>query len=537
MKKLIMLTLSASVLAACQSTPTDTAKTTTTNQQDQSTHVETQTAKPQPPVQQQVQLLNPELIAPLPVVEEITPQQEADLWQRIRRQLTMQIPENARIDAQRKFYLQHPTYMDRVAKRAAPFMHLIVEEIEKRNLPLELALLPIVESAFDPFAYSHGSASGIWQFIPGTARQYGLDINWWYDGRRDVYSATHAALDYLTALNERFDNWLHALAAYNSGGGRVNSAIRRNARAGKPTDFWSLDLPRETRAYVPKLLALADILSQQEKYQVSWLPIENEPYLQVVETGSQIDLALAAEKSGLELQQLHHYNSGYNRWATNPEGPHRLLLPLENAERLQQWLANAEQQDLVRWHRHKVKSGESLIVIAKQYHTTPHAIQQANNLTGHLIRAGDYLVVPAASRELDDYSLSADQRLTATQSQQQGSYKIDHTIQRGDTLWDLSRKYDVNLRQLAKWNGMAPTDPLRPGRKLVVLQGEQKTSGVTRNIHYQVRSGDSLARIASRFNVTIRDIEKWNQINRRNYLQPGQRLKLIVDVTRMTNDI
>ena len=184
-----------------------------------------------------------------------------------------------------------------------------------------------------------------------------------------------------------------------------------------------------------------------------------------------------------------------------------------------------------------MKSGESLIVIAKQYHTTPHAIQQANNLTGHLIRAGDYLVVPAASRELDDYSLSADQRLTATQSQQQGSYKIDHTIQRGDTLWDLSRKYDVNLRQLAKWNGMAPTDPLRPGRKLVVWQGEEKTSGVTRNIHYQVRSGDSLARIASRFNVTIRDIEKWNQINRRNYLQPGQRLKLIVDVTRMTNDI
>ncbi len=535
MKKLIMLTLSASVLAACQSTPTETAKTKTTNQHDQDVKVTQQSQQQSTPVAE-IQLLNPELIAPLPVVEEVTPQQEADLWQRIRRQLTMPIPDNKRIDAQRKFFLQHPSYMDRIAERAAPFMHLIVEEIEKRDLPLELALLPIVESAFDPFAYSHGSAAGIWQFIPGTARQYGLDINWWYDGRRDVYSATHAALDYLTALNGRFDNWLHALAAYNSGGGRVNSAIRRNARAGKPTDFWSLDLPRETRAYVPKLLALADILRQQEKYQVSWMPIENKPYLRVVETDSQIDLALAAEMSGLELAQLHHYNSGYNRWATDPAGPHRLLLPLANAERLEQWLATAERDDLVRWHRHKVQSGESLIVIAKQYHTTAHAIQQANNLTGHLIRAGDYLLVPAASRELDDYSLSADQRLTATQSRQQGSYKIDHTIKSGDTLWDLSREYGVNLRQLAKWNGMAPSDPLRPGRKLVVWQGEEKASGVTRNIHYQVRSGDSLARIADRFNVSIRDIEKWNQINRRNYLQPGQRLKLIVDVTRMSND-
>ncbi|RUO60592.1 LysM peptidoglycan-binding domain-containing protein [Pseudidiomarina insulisalsae] len=542
MKKWIMLTLSASVLAACQSTPTTTQTPTTANEPMHSAELPTTESAPvaSAKIDTVDHLLNPELIAPVPapVVKEVTPQQEADLWQRIRRQLTMHVPENDRVSAQRNFYLKHPAYMDRVAKRAAPFMHLIVEEIEQRGLPLELALLPIVESAFDPFAYSHGSAAGIWQFIPGTARQYGLEINWWYDGRRDVYSATHAALDYLTDLNNLFDNWLHALAAYNSGGGRVSSAIRRNQRAGKPTDFWSLDLPRETRAYVPKLLALADILRNQDTYQVSWLAIENQPYLTLVETETQIDLALAAEQAGLELEQLHHYNSGYNRWATDPEGPHRLLLPQQNAQRLQQWLAASDSRDLVRWSRHKVASGESLIVIAKKYHTTPQAIQQANNIRGHLIRAGDYLLIPAASRDLDDYSLSADQRLSATQSRQRGSYKIDHTIVPGDTFWDLSRKYDVNLRQLAKWNGMAPTDPLRPGRKLVVwLSEDDKPSGVTRNIHYQVRSGDSLARIAQRFNVTIGDIEKWNQIKRSNYLQPGQRLKLIVDVTRMTNDI
>lgn len=217
----------------------------------------------------------------------------------------------------------------------------------------------------------------------------------------------------------------------------------------------------------------------------------------MVETDTQIDLALAAEKSGLKLEQLHRYNSGYNRWATDPDGPHRLLLPNENAQQLQAWLASADSKDLVRWTRHKVKSGESLSVIARQYHTTAQAIQQANSIRGHMIRAGDYLLIPAASRDLNDYNLSADQRLSATQSKQRGAYKITHEIARGDTFWDLSRKYNVNLRQLAKWNGMAPTDPLRPGRNLVVwLNDESKPSGITRNIHYQVRSGDSLARIA-----------------------------------------
>ncbi|MGQ4275558.1 LysM peptidoglycan-binding domain-containing protein [Pseudidiomarina sp. E22-M8] len=531
MKNWLVLTLSALVVTGCQSTPDEPQLSKTTKQQKlEPTLVPVVDTTP-------LSVVLSESSVEAAVVVELSPQQEADVWQRIRRQLNLPIPVQQQIDAQRDYYLKHPAYMNRVAERAAPFMHLIVDEIERRGLPLELALLPIVESAFDPFAYSHGQAAGVWQFIPGTARQYGLDINWWYDGRRDVYASTHAALDYLTDLNNRFDNWLHALAAYNSGGGRVSSAIRKNKRAGKPTDFWSLDLPRETRAYVPKLLALAEILKQQKKYQVSWLPIPNQAYLEVIETDTQIDLALAAEKSGLKLNQLHHYNSGYNRWATDPEGPHRLLLPSENAHQLKQWLASADSKDLVRWTRHKVKSGESLIVIAKQYHTTAQAIQQANSIRGHLIRAGDYLLIPAASRDLKDYNLSAGQRLSATQSQQRGAYKITHEIANGDTFWDLSRKYNVNLRQLAKWNGMAPTDPLRPGRELVVwLKDDSKSSGVTRNIHYQVRSGDSLARIAQKFNVTIDDIEKWNQIRRSNYLQPGQRLKLIVDVTRLGTD-
>ncbi len=523
MKKWLFLVSFTSLISGCSLLPSDDA----TNESTEPKSVTT-------PASSSVDTTAGKVTSTIPTAE-ISPQEEQDIWQRIRRQLTLEVPEVPRLVSQRNYYLDNPYYMERIAQRAEPFMHLIVEEIERRNMPLELALLPIVESAFDPFAYSHGRAAGIWQFIPGTARHYGLGINWWYDGRRDVYAATHAALDYLDELQQRFDgDWLHALAAYNSGQGRVAGAIRRNKKAGKSTDFWSLDLPRETRAYVPKLLALADILRHGEKYEQKWLPIPNQPYLAVVNAESQIDLATAAEKSGLDLDEFHHYNSGFNRWATDPEGPHRLLLPIENANKLQQWLATADSKELVQWTRHKVKSGESLLLIAKQYHTTANAIQQANNISGHLIRAGDHLLVPVATRELNEYSLSADQRLVSKQSQSRGAYKIEHEIVRGDTLWDISRHYNVNLRSLASWNSMAPTDPLRPGRTLAIwLKNEQEASNVVRSFHYQVRSGDSLARIAARFNVTIKDIEKWNQISRAKYLQPGQQLKLFVDVTRL----
>ncbi|MDX1706215.1 LysM peptidoglycan-binding domain-containing protein [Pseudidiomarina sp.] len=532
MNKWLLLALSASLLGGCQLTSSP-----------ESENPPSATVTEQPPTEA---IASPEpasepALAPVMLQEiaevEIPPQAEADVWHRIRRQLTMEAPEVPRLVNQRNWYLRNPAYMERVAKRAAPFMHLIVEEIERRGMPLELALLPIVESAFDPFAYSHGRAAGIWQFIPGTARHYGLDINWWYDGRRDVLAATHAALDYLDALQQRFDgDWSHALAAYNSGEGRVANAIRKNKRAGKPTDFWSLDLPRETRAYVPKLLALADILKHHDTYAYTWVPIANEPYLAVVEASSQIDLAKAAEQAGLDLDTLHHFNSGYNRWATDPDGPHRLLLPLENARLLQEWLASADAKELVRWTRHKVKPGESLLVIGRKYHTTAQAIQQANNLRSHIIRAGDYLLIPVATRDLNDYNLSAESRLASTQSKERGEYKIEHQVVSGDTLWDISRRYSVNLRALAKWNGMAPTDPLRPGKQLVVwLPEKQKPSGVVRSVSYKVRSGDSLARIANRFSVTIADIEKWNQISRSSYLQPGQQLKLLVDVTRLNS--
>lgn len=462
-----------------------------------------------------------------------------DLWQRIRQNLQFEAPDNSRVSAQRSWYVSHPEYLQRVGKRAEPFLHLIVEEIERRNLPMDLALLPIVESAFDPFAYSHGSAAGVWQFIPGTARHYGLDINWWYDGRRDVYAATRAALDYLEDLRDYFDgNWMHALAAYNSGQGRVGNAIRKNKRAGKPTNFWALDLPRETRAYVPKLLALSDILRNSDKYGIVWYPIENQPSLQVVELPAQIDLAKAATMAELPLEELHRYNAAYNRWSTAPDGPHRLLLPQQNATVFKQAIANSDPKQWLSWTRHEVASGESLLTIAKQYHTSVELIQQVNDISSHIIRAGEHLLIPVASNELSEYTLSQGQRLLATQQRQRDGEKVEYIVQAGDTLWDISRIYDVGTRELAEWNGMAPGDFLRPGQKLVIWRQNDaissRTTSLIRTVIYQVRRGDSLARIANKFNVSIRQIEQWNNINRRRYLQPGQRLTLKVDVTNVS---
>ena len=223
----------------------------------------------------------------------VTPQQQKDVWQRIAMQLSMDIPEHKSVNYYRTWYLKHPNHLKTVSKRAEPFLYLITEKIEQRGLPLELALLPIVESSFDAFAYSHGSAAGLWQFVPGTGEMYGLEQNFWYDGRRDVDAATDAALDYLTYLNKRFDgNWNHAIAAYNSGGGRISSAIRKNQKAGKATDFFSLDLPTETTGYVPKLLAVADIIANQEKYGITIPAIANKPVLELVDPQEQLDLAI-----------------------------------------------------------------------------------------------------------------------------------------------------------------------------------------------------------------------------------------------------
>ncbi|WP_100656880.1 lytic transglycosylase [Alteromonas flava] len=472
----------------------------------------------------------------LSAAEEVTPEL-TNLWDIAAVDFSFPIPDDARVNAQKRWYLKHPNYMARVSKRAEPFLQHIVERLKARDMPMEMVLLPIVESAFDPFAYSHGSAAGMWQFIEGTGKRFGLKQTWWYDGRRDVIASTEAAIDYLQYLHEFFDgDWLHALAAYNSGEGRVKRAIRKNTKQGKPTDFWSLELPRETRAYVPKLLALADILKNREQYEFAWPVIKDEAVIEIVDVHQQIDLAIAAKFAGLSVEALSALNPGFNRWATDPEGPHQLVLPKKSVTTFVTALAEADEKERLNWARHEIKRGDSLLKIAKQYHTTADVIKQVNQLKGNVIRAGDHLLVPVALRDLQEYSLSSEQRLLALQNRDRRGHQITHTIVSGDTFWDLARKYGVTTKALARWNGMAPGDMLRPGQKLAIwIDGEEAPEAVTRTLTYTVRNGDSLSRIANKFKVRVSQLKQWNSLHKQKYLQPGQKLTVIVDVANVAS--
>src|SRR5690606_24980913 len=333
------------------------------------------------------------------------------------------------------WYARHQAYLDRVATRAERYMHYIVEETEKRNMPMEMALLPIVESAFDPFAYSHGRAAGAWQFIPSTGEFFGLNQNWWYDGRRDVTASTDAALKYLQQLADRFDgDWLLALASYNAGAGTVSKAIRYNQSRGRPTDFWSLNLPRETRAYVPKLIAISQIVRNPEQYNVTLKPIADTPYFASIDVGSQIDLAEAAKLADIPSEELYLLNPGYSRWATPPQGPHTLLLPVAHADAFREKLATLPEEARMRWDHYTIRSGDSLISIAKRFQTTPETLRTANKLRGNTIIAGDSLLIPRPSASSDAYALSADNRLEAIQSRAvAGRNKHDYTVRSGDS--------------------------------------------------------------------------------------------------------
>ena len=467
------------------------------------------------------------------------------IWPRLRAgfQLPDDISHKA-LQSEIKWFAKHNNYMQRVLQRADPFLYYILEEAEKRNLPSELVLLPIVESAYQPFAYSHGRAAGIWQFIPATGRLYGLKQNWWYDGRRDIYASTQAALNYLENLNKLFKgDWMLALAAYNSGSGTVQRAIKRNKKLKRPTDFWHLKLPKETRVYVPKLLALREIIKNPELYSISLRCIPDAPGFKQVKTTAQIDLALAAELAEIDLETLYNYNPAFNRWATDPDGPHSLILPIASAEAFEKNYAKLPANKHLRWSRHKIKSGETLSHIAVKYNTSVKHLRKVNNIHGNNIRAGKYIMIPVSSRNNASYALSSSQRLKATQNIKRGSRskRVNHIVQNGESFWTISRKYHVNMHKLAKWNGMAVKDPLRKGQKLVVWTSSTKTASAKthnpnstiKSIHYTVRNGDSLSRIASRYRVNVKDLHRWNKIKGK-YIQPGQRLKLYIDVTEQS---
>ena len=478
---------------------------------------------------------------------------QTNLWQRMRDGFQLSHETNRkRVMDELKWYVNHPEYVDRVTKRAAPHLHYIIEELEKRGLPLEFALLPIVESAYDPFAYSHSRAAGLWQFVPGTARVYGLNIDWWYDGRRDVRASTKAAIDYLEYLHNMLDeDWLLALAAYNAGQGNVLSSIRASKLPADEVSFWSLKVFRETYTYVPRLLAISELINHPDRYHMTLPDVENEPYWAVVETMGQLDLNKAAELADVSSKEIYLLNAGFNQWATHPDGPHELIIPVGKADVFRERILELLPSERLAWQRHKVSYGESLGTIANKYRTTIDTIRSANDIQGNLIREGASLMIPTASPGTD-YTMSQSSRLATKQRSLEahyGSEPITYIVKPGDSFWEIAQKFDVGMRELAKWNGMGTTGLLHPGTALKIFKKthnkvntDTKTQLVgqranqVRKLSYRVRKGESLSLIASKFNITVESIESWNDtLDVKKYIQPGDRLTLYVDVTRLIN--
>jgi membrane-bound lytic murein transglycosylase D len=459
--------------------------------------------------------------------------EHSDLWARIRVQMAMPLSDHPSVLALLDEYARHSRHLDQVFVRAERYLHFVMEEIERRELPAELALLPVVESSYEPHAFSNGHASGLWQFIPSTGAHFGLKQNWWYDGRRDVYASTVAALDYLEQLHARFGDWLLALAAYNAGQGTVGRAIERNRKAGRPTTFWHLALPAETRRYVPKLLALGMLISDPERYGVDLPHIPNAPYFTAVEVGSQIDLALAARLAGIPMEELKYLNPGFKRWATDPEGPHRLLLPVQHAAVFEERLAEVPRERRMQWGRHVVQRGETLGHIARRHGTTVATLRQINGLRGDMIRAGRDLIVPLQPGAA---ALAGD-----VDSPIPPSPQAVHTVRAGDSLWLIARRHGITVEQLARWNGISPHETLRPGRELALraptTHEEHEAHAQPEVVLYTVRPGDSLWSISNRFRVSIEDLRKWNDLPKRGYLQPGDSLTLRLNAARRAGSI
>mgnify|MGYP003298932562 FL=1 len=466
---------------------------------------------------------------------------DSDLWRVIADRQEIIVENNPRIQSHIDWISQRPDYLASISKRAEPFLYLVVSELEKEEVPIEIALLPIVESDYYPFSYSHGTATGIWQFIPSTGRMYGLDEDWWHEDRRDVLASTKAAVRYLKDLNRMFDgDWLLSIAAYNAGPGRVQRAIDKNRNQGKRADYWSLDLPKETEKYVPKLLALGKVLKNPERFNQKLIKIENKPYLEPINLESQFDLALIAQWTNLSIDEIYSFNPGLKRWATHEELPYTILLPVDVVGDFKEILTNQKNRPKVSWTRYKVKEGDSLSIIAQNFNTTINQIQSVNNIKGSLIRANSYLIVPLARESEAYYSLSDAQREKSRLNATKNSDKLIYKVVSGDSLWKISRNFDVTVNDLVRWNKIVPTAPLSIGKELVILiDAKEKTElakitntgiDINRKIVYTVRSGDNLSLIAQKYKVKVSQIRDWNDLNETDILQPGDKLTITINV-------
>jgi membrane-bound lytic murein transglycosylase D len=386
-----------------------------------------------------------------------------DLWDRIRSGFTMAELNNEEVRRIEDFYASHPKSLEYIIERSKRYLFHIVKEVERRGMPAEIALLPIIESAFDPMAYSNRQAAGIWQLIPSTGRTYGLKQNWWYDGRRDIVAATRAALDHLQKLHAMFGEWELALASYNWGEGAVGRALEKNRNKGLATDFRSMKLPPETRNYIPRLIAIKNIISNPAAFGIELESLPNQPYFEQVSAERHIDVRLAAWLADISVDEFKALNPAHNRPVIHGDGLDTLLLPVDKVEIFAENLRN-HGQPLVSWQGYQARDGDTAAMISKKYGISLRKLREVNDLGRHgNVTPGQTLLVPRNGNAGGaDISIISNKPVTHRSRERY----FFHLVRANDTLHEIAKRYEVTVEQIKAWNGNPKH--LISGQKLIL---------------------------------------------------------------------
>ncbi len=455
-----------------------------------------------------------------------------DLWQRIKNGYAMPDSTSALTTKHEDWYSSRPDYVQRMVERSQRYLFHIVEEVEKRGMPTEIALLPMIESAYNPKAYSKSSASGIWQFIPSTGKHFGLKQNWWVDNRRNITMATDAALTYLQKLHAMFGAWDLALAAYNAGEGTVGRAIERNRKLGLPTDYESLNLSDETKNYVPKLQAVKNLMTDPSNYGLKIPTIANTPYFAKVSAPARIDTHLVAKLAEINHEEFLALNPSYDRPLINSDRENlELLLPIMAAQTFRTNLANYE-KPLVNWQTYQAKRGESMDKIANKFGMNLAQLRDVNDLSAQAkMKKSTTILVPKSDAN-DDAPLTVieDHEIENVAPQKQ---TITHKVKKGEVMQSIAKYYGVSVKQILAANTLR-NGKLKTGQVLSIDVSDaketatpKKSAGKSQSVEkkqtYIVKRGDTLHSIADKFDVAVADLKRWNKKSS-SHITPGAKL-------------
>ena len=428
-----------------------------------------------------------------------------DMWAQLAQDFTWTNYPNPSVKAAIDDIIEKREDFTRMAAHAAPYLRYIADQLAQHELPAELALIPLIESGYRPRAQSPQGAVGLWQFMPETGRQFGLKRSLWYDGRSDVIASTQAALDYLERLNNRFNgDWLLTLAAYNCGPAKVRRAIGKSNLG----NYWEVaaDLPTETRKHISRLLATIQIVGDPMLHGVALQPIPNVPVVTEFDLGGPIALEYITDIEDWSVDKFEELNPAFKRQYTDPDGPFGILVPVALELRIRETLSRIRPDQRVPVQIHLVQRGDTLSQIADRYNVSVEDLKRHNKLRGTLINIDTELVVPSPL-----------QALHGQKRHRSNVVRVGYTVRAGDSLWTIGRKFGSSYKAIAKLNNLPLNTPLRPGQNLVVQESDHAQ-------RYDIRRGDSLWKIARKFNVTIDQLQEWNDLSRRQLLQPGETL-------------